>query len=122
MAGRSRKIGSRSIAGERRRVQRPRALEQHERSRERLLDGHLLVDREPDQQRERLAHQQLVRLVGVGEVQLLWHASDVNPRGSSAHSRRRRPEARATGRDTAARIASSVPTRIRRSRARVIAV
>ena len=43
-------------------------------------------------------------------------------RAASPHSRQRSPEARATGRATAARTASSVPTRIRRSRARVTAV
>ena len=43
-------------------------------------------------------------------------------RAALPHNRQRSPEARATGRATAARTASSVPTRMRRSRARVTAV
>ena len=51
--------------GELRRVERSEALLQHERSRERFLHGHLLVDREADEQRERVACEQLTRrLVG----------------------------------------------------------
>jgi hypothetical protein len=63
-------------AGQRGGVERARALLEHERSRERLLHGHLLVEREADQQRERLAHQQRVGLVGVGEVQAVDHDGD----------------------------------------------
>ena len=46
---------------------------QVDRSRKRLLHGHLLIEREPDQQRQGIAGDQLVGLVGVGEVQPIWH-------------------------------------------------
>ena len=62
--------------GDRPRVQRADPLLQLERSRERLLDGDLLVDREPDQKRERLGRDQSVGLVRIGEVERLGHAPD----------------------------------------------
>jgi hypothetical protein len=36
----------------------------------------MLIQREPDQQRHRVARDQLVGLVGVGEVQALGHPLD----------------------------------------------
>ena len=58
-------------------------------------------------------------------VQIRRRPADVPARGPDPLAPTgggRRPEARATGRATAARIASSVPARISRSRARVTAV
>ena len=55
MAGRSRKTRLEVRRGEPRGVERADALAQHERAGERLLDRHLLVEREADQQRERVA-------------------------------------------------------------------
>ena len=65
---------------ERRGVERPDALLQHERADERLLDGDLLVEGEADQQRQRLADEQGVGGVGVGEVEAVGHARIVRPR------------------------------------------
>ena len=50
-------------------LERSQALLDLERACERGLDGHLLVEREPDQQCERIGGQELVRLVAVGEVE-----------------------------------------------------
>jgi hypothetical protein len=58
-----------------RRVERPEPLLERERPHERLHDRHLLVEREADQQRERILGDQRVRLVGVGEVQAIGHLS-----------------------------------------------
>jgi hypothetical protein len=62
-------------AGQRRRVDRAQPLAQRERARERLLDRHLLVEREADEQRHRLGRDQRVGLVGVGEVQAIGHGA-----------------------------------------------
>jgi len=65
-------IHPRELAG----VERADALLQGERPGEGLLHGHLLVEREADQQRERVAREQLVR-VGIGcEVQCVGHHAD----------------------------------------------
>ena len=66
--------------------ERPEPLAQHVRSHERLLDRHLLVEREADQQRERVVDQQPVGLVVAGEVQPVGHGcssggSAFNPSG-----------------------------------------
>ena len=63
--------------GDRGRVERAQALLEHERPRERLLDGDLLVEREADEQRHRVRDQQRVGLVGVGEVEAIGHGSIV---------------------------------------------
>src|SRR4051794_32397722 len=80
-----------------RRVECPEPLAQHERALERLLHRHLLVEREADQQRERIVHEQGVGLVGVGEEQLghdggggrgiIARTSVPPPRGLSTSSR-----------------------------------
>ena len=59
-----------SIAGDRRRVERADPALELERTGERLLDGHLLVEREPDQQRERIGGDEGVgvRVAGEREV------------------------------------------------------
>jgi hypothetical protein len=62
--------------GERGGVDRADAFAHHERTRERLLHGHLLVEREADQERHRVGGDQLVRLVGVGEVEAVGHVAD----------------------------------------------
>ena len=59
--------------GELRGVERADPLAQDERARERLLDRHLLVEHEADQQRERVGGDQRVGLVGVGVVELVGH-------------------------------------------------
>jgi hypothetical protein len=56
-------------ARDRGRVERPEPPAQLERRREGALERHLLVEREPDEERERLAREQLVRLVVAGEVE-----------------------------------------------------
>ena len=61
---------------DRARVERPDPLLEAERPGERLLHRHLLIDREPDQQRERVTGDQRVRLVRVREVQRLGHGFD----------------------------------------------
>ena len=61
------------------------------------LNGHLLVDREPDQERERIGRDELVRLVRVGEVERLGHASSVDLGGTLekwTRSTSSRPETR----------------------------
>jgi hypothetical protein len=63
--------------GERGGLERADALADHERTHERLLHRDLLVEREADQQRERIANEELVRLVGIGEVQLVVHRTIV---------------------------------------------
>ena len=50
-----------------------------ERPGERLLHGDLLVDREPDQERERLGRDEPIRVVRVGEVERGRHAVSVEP-------------------------------------------
>ena len=77
---------------DRARVERADPLLQLERPGERLLDGDLLVDRKPDQERERLGRDQSVGLVRIGEVERLGHASD-GRRGRIpwANGRARRP-------------------------------
>ena len=49
------------------------ALLQLERPQERRRHRHLLVEREPDEERERILRDELVRLVRVGEVERLGH-------------------------------------------------
>ena len=71
-AGRSRKTASSaagSIAAMRRRVEVAEPLLQLEWPCEGGLHGHLLVEREADQQRERVAREQRVRLGVAGEVE-----------------------------------------------------
>ena len=78
MAGRSRKIGSRSAEAERGGVERAETLAQDERPRERLLDADLLVEGEADEQRHGVGGDELVSLVGFGEVQAIGHAPIVS--------------------------------------------
>ena len=59
--------------GELRGVERAQPLPNGQRSRERLLHGDLLVQREADQQRHRVGREQRVGLVGVSEVQAVGH-------------------------------------------------
>ena len=59
--------------GDSARIERPDALLQLERACERGLHRDLLVEREADEERERLTGDQLVRLVRVGEVERLGH-------------------------------------------------
>ena len=79
-------MGSRSAPRSARR-RACRAAAQHERALERLLHRDLLVEREADQQRERIAGDQLVGLVGVGEVQPVGHPAIVAERGHGARCR-----------------------------------
>ena len=51
-----------------------------ERAAERLLDGHLLIEREPDQQRERLVGEESVGFLVAGERAAKWAGS--SPHGS----------------------------------------
>ena len=60
------------------RVEGSNPLLQLVRARERRLDRYLLVESEADQERERLAREQLVRLVGVGEVDRGGHGPMVD--------------------------------------------
>ena len=62
-------------------VERADPLLQPERPLERLLNGHLLVDRARSE-RERIGRDELVRLVRVGEVERLGHASSVDLGGT----------------------------------------
>jgi len=69
-AGFSRNAASTRVGrGDRARVERPQPLLDLQRPAERGLYGHLLVEREPDQQRERLLRDQCVGLVVAGEVE-----------------------------------------------------
>ena len=61
--------------GQRRRFDRAEPLAQHERAHERLLHGHLLVEREADDQRHRVRRDERIGLVGVGEVEAIGHAA-----------------------------------------------
>ena len=73
MAGFSRKAGSRSSLASCVGSSVPARSLQHEWAGERLLDGHLLVDREPDEQRERVVGDQRAGLRVVREVQAIGH-------------------------------------------------
>jgi hypothetical protein len=66
------------------RIERPDALKDRQRTRESLRHRDLLIQGETDQQRHRVAGDQFVGLVGVGEVQVLRHHTSltrVPPRG-----------------------------------------
>ena len=69
-ASSARGVGLRDPAG----VERPDPLLQLQRPGERGRDGHLLVEREPDQERHRLLREQRVGLVVAGEVEPVGHA------------------------------------------------
>ena len=73
MAGRSRNTGSRSVVGQRGRVERAHPLAERQRPGETPSARHLLVEREADQQRHRIRGDQRVGLVGLGEVQAVGH-------------------------------------------------
>src|SRR4051812_5254884 len=92
-------------AGERGRVQRPDPLAQDERPRERLLHRHLLVEDEAHEERHRVAGDQRVGLVGLGEVQAVGHEAD-----------RIRAQRSASGTSGSASRASSTTTWSRMSR------
>jgi hypothetical protein len=62
--------------GDRRRVERAEPLLDRPRPVKRLLHGDLLVEREPDEKRHRIARDQRVRLVRVREVEAVWHKAD----------------------------------------------
>ena len=66
------------------RVERPDPLLQDVRAGERLRHRHLLVDREADEQRERILGEQLARLRVVGEVERLRHTSMLTVAGLPA--------------------------------------
>ena len=57
--------------GDAARIQVAESALQLQRSAERLLHGHLLVEREADQQRQRIGGEQPVGLVVAGEVELV---------------------------------------------------
>ena len=59
--------------GQRIGVQRAEPLAQHLRRGERPLHGHLLIEREADQQRHRLFHKEPIGLVVAGEMQAVSH-------------------------------------------------
>ena len=59
--------------GKRGGVDRAEPLAQHERALERLLHAHLLVEREPNEQRHRIGGDQRIGLVRVGEVEPVGH-------------------------------------------------
>src|SRR5205823_7830554 len=71
------------------RVERAEAPLELERPGERSRHGHLLVEREADEQRERLTRDQPVRLVVVGEVQPVGrgHGAILDQALTSANSR-----------------------------------
>ena len=79
MAGAWRNGGSRSATATGRQASVPSRSLSTSRAGERLHHGHLLVERETDQQRERVARDQRVGLVGVGEVQAIGHHSGDRP-------------------------------------------
>ena len=56
-------------------VERAQPFLQPQGSEERLLNRHLLVERESDQQRHGVVRDQLVGLVGVGEMQAIGHGA-----------------------------------------------
>ena len=94
IAGRSRKMSSSGAVATRAGLERAEPLAQHERPRERLLHRHLLVEREADEQRERVLDEQHVGLVVVGEVEAVGQRSGIvartrvpSPRGLSTSSR-----------------------------------
>ena len=90
MAGLSRNASSSragSIAAIARRVEVAEPLPQLERAEERRLHGHLLVEREPDQERERVACDERVGLVVAGEVEAVGHRRDRIACGSGRPSR-----------------------------------
>ena len=69
------RIGSRDLG----RVEPSEPLLQLERAGERGRNRHLLVEDEPDEERQRLGGEQLVRLGVPGEVQRVGHASILAP-------------------------------------------
>ena len=66
-------------AGDGRGVEGAETLAERQRPRERLLDRDLLVEREADQQRHRVLRDELVGLIGFGEVQAIGHTAIVPP-------------------------------------------
>jgi hypothetical protein len=76
--------------GDRPRLERPEPLFQLERAGEGGLHRHLLVERESDQQRERLARQERIRLGIAREVDRVRraHEHDRNRRGTADERRR----------------------------------
>ena len=97
MAGFSRKIScmrSGSVPRDLGRVEAAEALLQLERAGERDRHRHLLVEREADEQRERLARDQGIRLGVAGEVQHVGHGSILPRPGmpTSWRIRSRRPK------------------------------
>ena len=85
--------------GDRRGVERTEPAAQLERSREGLLDGHLLVEHEADEQRERVFGEEGVGLGIAGEMQGIRHSAAMLPLASLAEWARSPPSARrrATG-------------------------
>ncbi len=67
---------------------------ERKRARKGLLDGHLLVDREPHEQREGVARDELTRLRLVGEVERLDHLPDGSQRGRPGYAGAMDPLAR----------------------------
>ena len=69
-------------------VERAEAFADDERSHERLLHGHLLVENEADQERHRVRGDECVGFVGVSEVQAVGHGAIIKPDGRAPGSAR----------------------------------